>query len=117
LHGTSVQYADAVKVNSKSAFELTVKSQQPHFAQASGETLPIDILQIELQNGSASPAHAQYRAVTLATSPNMLMYSGTGSQQPMFMDLQYKTLANDQRLIQASSGKYSGVLVYELVPR
>lgn len=117
LLGASVNYADAVKVNSKTAFELTVKSQQPHFAQASGETLPIDILQVELHNGSASPAHAQYRTVTLTTTPNMLMYSGTGSQQSMFMDLQYKTLANDQRLIQASSGKYSGVLVYELVPR
>lgn len=117
LQGVSVDYPDAVKVNSKTAFELTVKSQHDHFLHASGETLPIDILQVQLQSGSTSPSHAQYPVVTLSPTPKILMYSGTGSAQPMSMNLSYKTLANDQRLIQASPGRYTGVLVYELIPR
>ncbi len=117
LNGTSVTYPNAVKVNATTGFEITTKSQYVQFGSQTGEVLPIDVLQLQLQPGSDAPAGAQYPAIQLSTNPQLVMRSDIGKSTPMFMNIRYSAAGNDERLIQAKQGKYTTVLIYQLTPR
>ncbi len=117
LNGTSVTYPNAVKVNATTGFEISTKSQYIQFGSQTSDVLPIDVLQLQLQPGSDAPAGAQYPAIQLSTSPQLVMISDIGKSTPMFMNIRYSAAGNDDRLIQAKQGKYTTVLIYQLTPR
>jgi len=117
MNGVMVNYPDAVKVNSTTGFELTTKSQYNQFGNETGDVLPINILNLQLEAGTNSPVGAQYPAIALSTSTQMVMRSDIGKNSPMFMNIKYSVAGNDDRLLQAKSGNYSTVLIYQLTPR
>lgn len=117
MNGVMVNYPDAVKVNSTTGFELTTKSQYNQFGNETGDVLPINILNLQLEAGTNSPAGAQYPPIQLSTSPQMVMRSDIGKNSTMFMNIKYSVAGNDDRLLQAKSGNYSTVLIYQLTPR
>jgi hypothetical protein len=117
INGVSVTYPDALKVTSNTAFEVTVKSRFNHFTNTTGDLLPVEILKLQLVAGSQAPANASYPNVTVSTQAKQIMYSQTGKNTPMFMDIIYSANGNDERLLNAKSGKYTNVLVYEILPK
>lgn len=117
INGEQVRYSDAVKIHAKTGFELHVRSRSHQFMSTTGQVLPVEVLQVRLRQGSAPPASAQYFTVQTSTQPHLLMSTNQGSPTPLLLDLEYRTEGHDQRLIDAPAGKYSAVLVYELIPR
>lgn len=117
MNGVMVTYPDAVKVNSTTGFELSAKSQYNQFGNQTGDVLPINILNLQLEAGTDSPAGAQYPTIQLSTTPQMVMRSDIGKSSTMFMNIKYSVAGNDDRLLQAKSGNYSTVLIYQLTPR
>jgi hypothetical protein len=117
INGTSVTYSNGLKVTSSTAFEVTVKSRFTHFSNPTGDLLPIDILRLQLTPGSQAPTNAQYNTINVSTQPQQIMRSQSGRNESMFMNIIYSAAGNDERLIQAKSGKYSTSIVYELLPR
>lgn len=117
MNGVSVNYNDAVKVNSSTGFELTTKSQFNEFGNATGDVLPINILQVQLQAGTNAPIGAVYPSIQLSTTPQLVMRSDVGKTSTMFMNIKYSVEGNDDRLLQAKGGNYATVLIYQLTPR
>ena len=70
-----------------------------------------------MKPGSQSPNAAIYNPIQLSTQPQTVMRSTQIRLQPMLMDLEYSAAGNDQRLIDAEQGRYTTVLIYELIPR
>lgn len=108
INGASVTYENGVIVSSNIGYQLKVKSQQANFISEDGNTLPLDIVKVQLMpNGNA---------ISLSTT-NQVLYNGisTNSQTQSF-DLKYSTTPNDSRLYEAEVEDYKTTLTYEISP-
>jgi hypothetical protein len=112
LNGKSVTYTDGLTVSATTAYQVTVRSIPAYFSSASGDTLPLDIVRLQLSGGSGTTT-----PVTLSTAAKTILQGlSTGGASETF-DITYATEPNDQRLFNVPSEQYETSLLYEISPR
>jgi hypothetical protein len=112
INGKSVTYGSGLIVSATTDYQVTVRSIPAYFSSASGDTLPLDIVRLQLSGGSGSTA-----PVTLSTATKTILQGlSTGGASETF-DITYSTEPNDQRLFNVPSEQYETSLLYEISPR
>jgi hypothetical protein len=112
LNGKSVTYTDGLTVSATTAYQVTVRSTSPHFSSAIGDTLPLDVVRLQLSGGPGTTA-----PVTLSTAAMTILQGlSTGGASETF-DITYSTEANDPRLFNVPSEQYETSLLYEISPQ
>ncbi len=115
--GVSAIYRDGLKVNSSTAYSISVRSMGDELSTAGGHTLPVSMLRVRLQPGSRSAGSGGFPTVPLAAYSQTLLSAGVGDAGSQFFDIEYSVQGNDSRLYATKSTPYSTMLVYQLVPR
>lgn len=115
--GARVDFINALKVNSKTGFDVKIKSLSPHLSNDSGNTLPVDIIKIQLENGAQNPQNYIFPEIQLNTSPQTVISSQSGSNQAQYFNIKYHVPAEDRRIINVKSGIYSSILQFQLIPK
>lgn len=116
LEGTAALYQNGVKVTAATGYQIQVKSMQNSFLNQQGESLPLDVLNVQVHRSTSAPVDALPRPVRLSTVAQTIVTSSTGGDQTHYYDLQYATDAGDHRLPGTRPGRYSAVLLYEISP-
>lgn len=106
INGTNVTYNNGVTVSSNTAYQLTVKSQMPEFKSEAGQSLPLDVVKVQLL--------PEGNSVALSNTPRILFKGSSTNSQPKYFDLKYSSNANDVRLFQAEVENYKTTLTYEI---
>lgn len=112
INGKSVTYAGGLSVSATTNYQVTARSIPIHFSSASGNTLPLDVVRLQLSGGSGVTAPA-----TLSTAPKTILQGSSTGGTSINFDITYSTEANDQRLFNVPSEQYETSLMYEISPR
>lgn len=115
--GVNVTYTDGLKVNSSTAYSISVRSMGDELSTTDGHTLPVSVVRVRLQPGSRTTGSGGFPAVPLAAHTQTLLSAGVGGTGSQFFDIEYSVEGNDSRLYATKSTPYSTMLVYQLVPR
>lgn len=116
--GVSLSFDNAVKVNSKTNFELRVKSLDTELVRAEGGALPLSILSTRLTAGQGAKGITSSSNVTLSTDERVLL-SGTSdnNKTAQHFNLHYKASLTQPQILSAKPGNYSVSLLYLLIPK
>ncbi|OJV87549.1 MAG: hypothetical protein BGO34_10880 [Bacteroidia bacterium 44-10] len=112
INGKSVTYTNGLSVSATTAYQVTVRSVTSSFSSAAGNTLPLDVVRLQL-NGDSGTRYI--RPLSTATQ-TILEGASTGGNAVNF-DIIYSTEANDSRLFNISPDQYETSLMYEISPR
>lgn len=112
INGKSVTYVDGLSVSATTAYQVTVRSTSPHFSSAGGDTLPLDVVRLQLSGGPGVTA-----PVTLSTAPKTILQGLSSGGASETFDITYSTEANDPRLFNVPSEQYETSLLYEISPQ
>lgn len=112
LNGKSVTYTDGLSVSATTAYQVTVRSIPAHFSSAVGNTLPLDVVRLQLTGGAGTMA-----PVTLSTDTKTILQGLSTNGASQRFDITYSTEANDARLFNVPSDHYTTSLMYEISPR
>ncbi|MDD2312538.1 MAG: hypothetical protein PHT14_08365 [Petrimonas sp.] len=112
LNGKSVTYTDGLTVSATTAYQVTVRSTSPHFSSAGGDTLPLDVVRLQLSGGPGTTA-----PVTLSTTAKTILQGLSSGGASETFDITYSTEANDPRLFNVPSEQYETSLLYEISPQ
>lgn len=112
LNGKSVTYTDGLSVSATTAYQVTVRSIPAHFSSAAGNTLPLDVVRLQLTGGAGTMA-----PVTLSTDTKTILQGLSTNGASQRFDITYSTEANDARLFNVPSDHYTTSLMYEISPR
>lgn len=117
--GVTVIYNEGLKVNSNTGYSIAVKAIGPEMASLSGgqRTLPVSVVNLQLQPGSNPALSGSYAEVTLSDTYQLLFSAATGSDAAQFFTIVYRTAGNDERLLNARSDTYTTTLLYQLLPQ
>lgn len=113
INGKSVTYTNGLSVSATTAYQVRVKSIPEHFSSASGNTLPLDVVHVQLDGGSGTKGPVTLSADSFKT---ILEGASTGGAIETF-NITYFTGANDSRLFNVPSEQYETSLMYEISPR
>lgn len=112
INGKNVTYTGGLSVSATTAYQVTVRSVTPHFSSAAGNTLPLDVVRLQL-NGDSGTRYTRPLSTVIQT---ILEGASTGGSAVNF-DIVYSTEANDSRLFNVPSDQYEASLMYEISPR
>lgn len=112
LNGKSVTYTDGLSVSATTAYQVTVRSIPAHFSSAVGNTLPLDVVRLQLTGGAGTMA-----PVALSTDTKTILQGLSTNGASQHFDITYSTEANDARLFNVPSDHYTTSLMYEISPR
>lgn len=112
VNGKSVTYEDGLTITANTNYQLSVRSVESNFTSPAGNTLPLDIVSLQLvgPNGSGT-------SVPLSSNGQPLLQGQSTSGSPQGFDIRYFTKANDERLHEVRSEQYSTQLMFEITPR
>lgn len=114
-NGASVTYTDGLSVKSNTNFQIKVRSANSILQSATGNTIPIDVVNLTLSGGSSS--NQKITPIVLSTASQVLVKTNTSILTTYKYDIKYYTTGQDQRLISAKSDDYATTLVYEITPQ
>lgn len=112
VNGKSVTYANGLNVSSTTSYQVTVKSIPSEFSSATGNTLPLDVIHLQVTNSSQVGNN-----ISLSTSQQTILQGTSTGGNAVGYDIKYYTNANDSRLFNVPSDNYSTSLIYEISPR
>lgn len=112
INGKKVTYSNGLSVTANTAYQVTVRSIPSAFTSATGKTLPLDVVRLQLSGGAGA-----LPPVTLSTDVKTILQGGTTNGAPQWFDIIYSTEGNDGRLFNVSADQYSTSLMYEISPR
>lgn len=112
LNGKSVTYTDGLSVSATTAYQVTVRSISAHFSSAVGNTLPLDVVRLQLTGGAGTMA-----PVALSTDTKTILQGLSTNGASQHFDITYSTEANDARLFNVPADHYTTSLMYEISPR
>lgn len=112
VNGKSVTYTGGLSVSATTDYQVTARSIPFHFSSVSGNTLPLDVVRLQLSGGSGVSA-----PITLSTAPKTILQGISTGDTSVNFDITYSTEANDQRLLNVPSEQYETSLMYEISPR
>lgn len=112
INGKNETYTNALTVQSYVDYQLRVSSIYPNFSSASGSTLPLDIVRLQLSdnNQTTTPKAITETMVTLITG------ASTGNNTKKY-NMIFSTGADDSRLFNLPSQLYSTDLLFEITPQ
>lgn len=113
--GASVTYSSGLSVKSNTNFQIKVRSLQSNLQSATGNTIPIDVVNLTLIG--ESNASQSITPIVLSTSSQVLVKTSTSSLKSYTYDIKYYTVGQDERLIKAKSDDYATTLQYEITPQ
>ena len=111
LNGKSVTYTDGLSVSATTAYQVTVRSIPAHFSSAVGNTLPLDVVRLQLTGGAGTMA-----PVALSTDTKTILQGLSTNGASQHFDITYSTEANDARLFNVPADHYTTSLMYEISP-
>ena len=114
--GKSVTYPNALTVKANTNFQITVKAIQNNFTSASGKTIPVSNVQMNLlpttQNTGSS-----FNTVFLNTASQIIAKGSSTQGANLDYTIKYFTKPNDEYFINAKPDEYSATLQYEITPQ
>lgn len=115
LQGVNVKYSNGLMVSANTNYQLKVTALQPNFTSPTGNTLPLNTVNLSLipvstNQASVFPVALSANAQKIASGPS------TQSAQ-VYFDIVYATKVNDANLINAKPEQYTTTLQYEIVPQ
>ena len=112
VNGKTVTYKDGLTVSATTNYEVSVRSIDANFSSDTGDTLPLDIVKLQLLGINANGA-----PTVLSNSKKVVLQGLSTGGNPVNFDVTYSTNSNDQRLYDSPSRNYSTQLMYEIIPR
>lgn len=114
-NGASVLYNNGLSVSTNIDYQISVRSISSTFISSSGNSLPLDVVNVQLRPSSDNKASSITRSIS---STSQIISTGSSTNKlPAYYDIHYYTNPNDQRLIQAKMEDYSTTLQYEITPK
>jgi hypothetical protein len=112
INGKNETYTNALTVQSYVDYQLRVSSIYPNFSSASGSTLPLDIVRLQLSDNNQTTTP---KAIT-ETMVTLISGASTGSNTKNY-NMIFSTGADDSRLFNLPSQLYSTDLLFEITPQ
>lgn len=112
IDGKSVTYRDGLTVSANTDFQLTVQSIEPHFSSVTGNSLPLDVVSLQLIGKSVITT-----PVVLSNNKRLVIQGKSTNGAPEKYDISYSTRGNDERLYNVPPDHYSTQLMYEITPK
>lgn len=113
--GASVTYTEGLTVSTNTDYQISVKSISPVFLSSSGNSLPLDVVNIELQPSSGNQASVYVKPIS--SLPQVISFGKSTNKLPVHYSIRYYTSPNDLRLTQSKMDEYSTTLQYEITPQ
>ncbi|WP_300350937.1 hypothetical protein [Chryseobacterium sp.] len=114
--GKSVIYPNALTVKANTNFQITVRAIQNNFTSASGRTIPVGNVQMNIlpttQNTGSS-----FNTVFLNTASQTIAKGSSTQGANLDYTIKYFTKPNDEYFINAKPDEYSATLQYEITPQ
>lgn len=112
INGKSVTYINGLTVSANTDYEIAVRSVDANFTSETGETLPLDVVKLQLsgKDGNGTPAF-------LSTGKKVVLQGQSTNAMNTSFDVTYSTGSNDLRLYNVPSINYSTQIIYEITPR
>ena len=89
-----------------------MRSVDANFTSETGETLPLDVVKLQLSGKDGNGATA-----FLSTDKKVVLQGQSTNAMNTSFDVTYSTGSNDMRLYNVPSKNYSTQLMYEITPR
>jgi len=112
INGKNETYTNALTVQSYVDYQLRVSSIYPNFSSASGSTLPLDIVRLQLSDNNQTTTP---KAIT-ETMVTLISGASTGNNTKKY-NMIFSTGADDSRLFNLPSQLYSTDLLFEITPQ
>ncbi|AYM99060.1 hypothetical protein [Chryseobacterium sp. 3008163] len=114
--GKSVTYPNALTVKANTNFQITVKAIQNNFTSASGKTIPVSNVQMNLLPTTQN-AGSSFNTVFLNTASQIIAKGSSTQGANLDYTIKYFTKPNDEYFINAKPDEYSATLQYEITPQ
>jgi hypothetical protein len=114
--GKSVTYPNALTVKANTNFQITVKAIQNNFTSASGKTIPVSNVQMNLLPTTQN-AGSSFNTVFLNTVSQIIAKGSSTQGANLDYTIKYFTKPNDEYFINAKPDEYSATLQYEITPQ
>jgi hypothetical protein len=114
--GKSVTYPNALTVKANTNFQITVKAIQNNFTSASGKTIPVSNVQMNLLP-TAQNTGSSFNTVFLNTASQIIAKGSSTQGANLDYTIKYFTKPNDEYFINAKPDEYTATLQYEITPQ
>lgn len=114
-NGAHVVYPSGLSVQSNVGYQLKVRSINPEFSSAIGNTIPLNTVTLQLIPNSGN--NATVYPISLSSSAQTIATGNATGNTPAYFDIKYSTPPNNQNLIQVPSDTYGTTLEYQLTPQ
>jgi hypothetical protein len=116
--GVSLSFDNAVKINARTDFQLSVKATESNFTNTTGRTLPLSLLSLQLTPGqNAKPVVSNPLLLLSNDAQTALSGTSTDKKTAQFFNLNYKAKLTPSQIVSSDLGTYSVSLLYLLMPR
>lgn len=115
IQGASITYPNALMVSANTNYQLKVMSLHSNFSSAIGNTLPLNIIKLNVI--PVTPNAATVFPVTLSSTSQKIASGGTTQGTQVNFNIVYATQSNDLNLLDAKPDQYTTTLQYEIVPQ
>jgi hypothetical protein len=113
-YGTSVTYPQALVVRTNTAYEVKVKSLSPYFTSSNLNTLPLNVVKVELLSHSSNNlVYPKW----LSTASQVIAEGPSTNDQNITYDIRYSSKPNAIQLFDANMDDYVTTLQYEILPK
>jgi len=115
LQGVNVKYSNGLMVSANTNYQLKVTALQPNFTSPTGNTLPLNTVNLSLIPVSTN--QASVFPVALSANAQKIASGASTQSAQVYFDMVYATKVNDANLINAKPEQYTTTLQYEIVPQ
>lgn len=115
IEGTSVVYQNGLTVNANTAYQIKAKSLQGSFTSNTGNTLPLNTIQLALIPSSGNSGAVF--PIWLSSSSQAIASGSSTQGTPVHYDIKYSSKPNDVNLVTAKMEQYTTMLQYEIIPQ
>ena len=115
LQGVNVKYSNGLMVSANTNYQLKVTALQPNFTSPTGNTLPLNTVNLSLIPVSTN--QASVFPVALSANAQKIASGASTQSAQVYFDMVYSTKVNDANLIKAKPEQYTTTLQYEIVPQ
>lgn len=113
--GASVNYPRALAISSNTAYQLSVRSVSPTLVASTGETLPIDIVRLEVTPDDGQLVSTQ--DIPLQQTAQVIVRGKTTNNNYEYFNMRYHSKSMQPQLLEAKPLLYSTVLEFEITPQ
>lgn len=113
--GAQATYLNGLRVSANTDYQVSVKSLQGTFLSSTGNSLPLNVVQVIL--GATSGGSGTVFPVWLSTNEQKIASGNATQGAPVYYDIVYKSKPNDSNFITSEVDEYTTTLQYEITPQ